>query len=205
MWELYCEESWVPKNWCFWTMVLEKTLENSLDCKEIQPVHPKGNQSWIFIGRTDAENETSVFGHLMWKTDLFEKTLMLGKIEGRMRRGWQRMRWLDGITAPTQWTWVWVNFGSWWWTGRPDVPWCMGSQRVGHYWATELMRAHHERSKWPAVHISIKKGSPLGDQCASKGVLLPFLMLFPGRTTSISFDYSAFLYFYFQESPTPKF
>ena len=77
-------------------MVLEKTLENPLDCKEIQPVHPKGNQSWI--GRTDAEAETPIFCHLMWRADSFEKTLMLGKIEGRRRRGWQRMRWLDGIT-----------------------------------------------------------------------------------------------------------
>ena len=72
--------------------------ESPLDCKEIQPVHPKGNQSWIFIGRTDAEAEAPVFGHLMWRTDSLEKTLMLRKIEGRRRRGWQKMRWLDGIT-----------------------------------------------------------------------------------------------------------
>ena len=79
-------------------MVLEKTLESPLDCKEIQPVHPKGDQSWVFIGRTDAEAETpQYFGHLMRRTDSFEKTLMLGKIEGR-RRGQQGMRWLDGIT-----------------------------------------------------------------------------------------------------------
>ena len=91
------KESWAPKNWCFWTVVLEKTLENPLDYKEIQPVNPKGNQSWIFIGRTDAEAETPIFGHLMWRTDSFER-LMLGKIEGGRRRGWQRMRWLDGIT-----------------------------------------------------------------------------------------------------------
>ena len=77
-------------------MVLEKTLERPLDCKDIQPVHPKGNQSRIFIGRTDAK--ASIFGHLMQRTDSFEKTLMLGKIEGRRRRGQQRMRWLDGIT-----------------------------------------------------------------------------------------------------------
>ena len=96
MWELDYKESWVLKNWCFWTVMLEKTLESPLDCKEIQPVHPKGNQSWIFIGRTDAEAETS--GHLMWRVDSPEKTLMLGKIEGGRRRGWQRMRWLDGIT-----------------------------------------------------------------------------------------------------------
>ena len=79
-------------------MVLEKTLESPLDCKEIQPVHPKGNQSWIFTGRTNAEAEVPIFGHLLRRTDSFEKTLMLGKIEGRSRRGRQRMRWLDGIT-----------------------------------------------------------------------------------------------------------
>ena len=98
MWELDYKESWALKNWCFWTAVLEKTLESPLDCKEIQPVHPKGNQSWIFIGRTDAEAETQNFGHLMQRTDSLEKTLILGKIEGRRRRGWQRIRWLDGIT-----------------------------------------------------------------------------------------------------------
>ena len=90
MWELDHKESWAPKNWCFWT------LESPLDCKEIQPVHPKGNQSWIFIGRTDAEGQN--FGHLMRRTNSLEKTLMLGKIEGRKKRGWQRMRWLDAIT-----------------------------------------------------------------------------------------------------------
>ena len=79
-------------------MVLEKTLESPLDCKEIQPVHPKGDQSWVFIGRTDAEAETPILGHLMRRTDSFEKTLMLGEIEGGRRRGRQRMRWLDGIT-----------------------------------------------------------------------------------------------------------
>ena len=94
MWELDCKESWAPKNWCFWTVVLEKILESPLDFKEIQPAHSKGNQSWIFIGRTDAEAERQIFGHLMWRTDSLEKTLMLGIIESR-RRGWQRMRWLD--------------------------------------------------------------------------------------------------------------
>ena len=97
MWELDHKESWAPKNWCFWTLVLQKTLERPLDCKEIQLVHRKGNQSWIFTGRTDAKPETPLLWYLMWRTDLLEKTLMLGKIEGRMRRGWQRMGWLDGI------------------------------------------------------------------------------------------------------------
>ena len=85
MWELDYKESWVPKNWCFWPVMLEKTLESSLDCKDIQPVHPKGNQSWILIGRTDAEAETPK----CWLPDVdsFEKTLMLERIEGRRRRG----------------------------------------------------------------------------------------------------------------------
>ena len=96
MWELDHKESWASGNRCFRTVVLEKTLESPLDSREIQPVHPKGDQSWIFIGRTDAEAQ--YFGHLMRITDSFEKTLMLGMIEGRRRRGWQRMRWLDGIT-----------------------------------------------------------------------------------------------------------
>ena len=79
MWGLDYKESWMPKSWCFWTVVLEKTLESPLDCKEIQPVNPKGNQSWIFIGRTDAKAETPVLGHLMWRTDSLEKTLILGR------------------------------------------------------------------------------------------------------------------------------
>ena len=98
MWELDSKESWAPKNWCFWTVVLEKTLESPLDCKEIQTVHLKGDWSWVFIGRTDVEAETPIFGHLMQRTDSFEKTLILGKIEGRRKRRRQRMRWLDGIT-----------------------------------------------------------------------------------------------------------
>ena len=87
IWELDYKESWVLKNWCFWTVVLEKTLESPLDMKEIQPGHPKGNQSWIFIGRIDAKAETPIFGYLMRRTDSLEKTLLLGKIEGRRRRG----------------------------------------------------------------------------------------------------------------------
>ena len=132
--ELDPKEGWAPKNWCFW-IVLEKTLESPLDSKEIQPVHPKGNQSWIFIGRTDAEAEAPIFGHLMWRTASLEKTLMLGKTEGR-RRGLQRMRcWM---ASQTWWTWVWARSGSWWWTGKPGVLLSMGSQRVRPDWATEL-------------------------------------------------------------------
>ena len=94
MWELDCEDSRALKNWCFWTVMLEKTLESPLDSKEIQPVYLKGDQSWVFIERTDAE----YFGHLMRRVDSLGKTLMLGGIGGRRRRGQQRMRWLDGIT-----------------------------------------------------------------------------------------------------------
>ena len=98
MWELDCEEGWAPKNWCFWTVMLEKTHESPLDFKEIKVVNPKGNQPWIFIGRTVLKLKLQYFGHLMRRADSFEKTLMLGKIEDMRRRGWQRMRWLDGIT-----------------------------------------------------------------------------------------------------------
>ena len=98
MWELDCKESRALKNWCFWTVVLEKTLERPLDCKEIQTVHPKGNQFWVFIGGTDLKLKLQYFVHLMWRTDSLEKTPMLRKIDGRRRRGRQRMRWLDGIT-----------------------------------------------------------------------------------------------------------
>ena len=97
MWELEYKESWAPKNWCFWTVVLDKTLESPLDSKEIQPVHPKGNQSEYSLEGMMLNLKLQYFGHLMWSTDLFEKTLMLGKIEGR-RRGWQRMRRLGGTT-----------------------------------------------------------------------------------------------------------
>ena len=98
IWELNYKESWGLKNWCFSTVVLEKTLESPLDCEEIQPVHPKGNQSWIFIGRTVLKLKLQYFHHLMRRADSLENTLLLGKIEGRRQRGRQRMRWLDGIT-----------------------------------------------------------------------------------------------------------
>ena len=132
MWELDYKESWVLKNWCFWTVVFEKTLEGPLDSNEIQPVHPKGNQSWIFIGRTDVEMKLQYFGYLMRRVDSFEKPWCwdgLGAGGEGDDRGW------DGwMASPTWWTWVWVNSGSWWWTGRPGVLRFMGLQRVGHDW-----------------------------------------------------------------------
>jgi len=136
MWELDCEESWVLKNWCFWTVVLGKTLESPLDCKEIHPVHSKGDQSWMFFGRTDAEAETPVLWTLDAKNWLTRKNWSWERLkvggEGH-DRGW------DGWMASlSQWTWVRVNSGSWCWTGKPGVLQSMGSQRVRHDWATEL-------------------------------------------------------------------
>ena len=137
LWELDYKESWMPKNWCFWTVVLEKTLEGPLNSKEIQPVHPKGDQSWIFIGRTDAEAETPILWPLDAKNWLTWKAPDAGKRHRAGGEGDDR-GWDGWMASPTQWTWVWVNPGSWWWTGRPGVLQSMGSQRVRCDWATEL-------------------------------------------------------------------
>ena len=136
MWELDYKESWALKNWCFWTVVLEKTLESPLDSKEIQPVHPKGDQSWGSLEGLMLKLKLQYSGHVMRRADSFEKALTLGKIEGRRRSGWQRMRWL--MASLTQWTWVWVDSGSWWWTGRPGMLYSTGSQRVSNDWVTKL-------------------------------------------------------------------
>ena len=112
MWELDHKEGWALKNWCFWTVVLDEIHVSPLDCKEIQPVNPKGTQSWVFIGNTDAEAEAPKFDYLMQRTDSLEKTLMLGKFKGRRKRG---HRGCDGWMASwTWWTWVWASSGSWW-------------------------------------------------------------------------------------------
>ena len=136
MWELNYKESWVLRNWCFWTVVLEKTLESPLDCKEIQPVHPKGDQSWIFIGRTDVVTETPI----LWPPDV--KSWLIWKDPDALKdRSWEEKEmtgWDGWMTSLTQWAWVWVNSVSWWWTGKPGVLQSMGLQRVRHYWATEL-------------------------------------------------------------------
>ena len=108
MWELDYKESWVPKNWCFWTVVLEKTLVSPLDYKEIQPVYPKGDQSWVFIGRTDVEAESLILWPPHVKSWLIGKDTDARRDGGRRRRGRQRMRWLDGITdsmdVESEWT-----------------------------------------------------------------------------------------------------
>ena len=101
MWKLDCEESWAPRNWCFWTVVLAKTLESPLDCKEIQPVHSKGDQSCVFFGRTDVKAETPILWPPDAKSWLIGKYPDAGKTEGKRRGGQQRMKWLDGITDST--------------------------------------------------------------------------------------------------------
>ena len=137
MWDLDYKESWGLKNWCFWTVVLEKTLESSLDCKEIQPVYPKGDQSWVFTGRTDVEAETPI----LWPPDA--KNWLIGKDPDagkRLKAGGEGddRGWDGWMASLIQWTWVCASCGRWWWTGRPGMLRSMGSQRAGHDWATEL-------------------------------------------------------------------
>ena len=131
MWELDCEEGWVPKNWCFWAEVLEKTLESPLDCKEIQPVHSEGDQPWDFFGGNDAKAETPVLWSPHAKSWLTGKDSDAGRDWGQEEKGTTE----DEMAG---WTWVWVNSRSWWWTGRPSVLRFMGSQRAEHDWVTEL-------------------------------------------------------------------
>ena len=133
MWELDYKESWAPKNWCFWTVVLEKTLESPLDCKEIKPVNPKGNQDFLNIHWKD------------WCWSWNSNILATGCKELTHRKRpwcWDRLKaggerddkgWDGWMASPTRQTWVWASFGSWWWTGKPDV-----LQKVGHNWATGL-------------------------------------------------------------------
>ena len=136
MWELDCEESWAPNNWCFWTVVLKKTLESPLDCKEIQPVHPKGDQSCVFIGRTGVEAETPI----LWPPVVKSWLILRPWCWERLRAGGEGddREWDGWMASPTQWTWVWANSRGQWRTGKPGVLQSMGSQRVGHNWATEL-------------------------------------------------------------------
>ena len=137
VWELDLKEGWAPKNWCSWTVVLEKILESPLNCKEIQPVHSEGDQPWDFFGRNDAKAETPVLWLPHAKSWLIGKDSDAGRDWGAGGEGDNR-GWDGWMASLTRWMWVWENSGSWWWTGRPGMLWFMGSQRVGHDWATEL-------------------------------------------------------------------
>ena len=143
MWELDHKESWTLKNWCFWTVVLDKTLESPLDSTEVQPVNPEENQPWIFIRRTEAEAEVPILGTPMWKANSLEKILMLGKIEGRRKRG--DREWDDWSASATQWTWVWTNFRSQW--KRSLVRCSPWGHRVRQAWATDQQQSDGLRSK----------------------------------------------------------
>ena len=138
MWELDHKEGWALKNWCFRTVVLEKALESPLDCKEIKPVNPKGNQSWIFTERTDTEAETLI----LWPPDVKSWLIWKDPSAGKDWRQEEKGRTEDEMVGWHHWlkdvTWVWINSGSWWWTRRPGVLQSMGSQRVGHDWVIEL-------------------------------------------------------------------
>ena len=128
MWESDYKESWVPKNWCFWTVVLEKTLESLLDCKESKPVNPKGNQPWIFTGRTDAEAETPALWPPAPKSWLIRKPWCWERLKAG-REGDDR-RWDGWMASLTQWTWVWASSRGWWWTGNPGVLQSMGFKEL---------------------------------------------------------------------------
>ena len=155
LWELNRKEGGAPKNWCLWTMVLEKTPESPLDSKEINSVNLKGNQPWMLVGRTDAEAEAAVF----WSSDM--SNWLIGKVpfagkdwgpkEKRAVRGW------DGwMVSSMQWIWMWANFGRWWGTGKPGMLQSMGSQRVQHDWATEHQQ-HTGRKKYMWIRGGSRK------------------------------------------------
>jgi len=148
MWELDCEESWTPKNWCFWAVMLEKTLESPLDCKEIQLVHSKGDQSWVFIWDWYWSWNSSTLA-ISCKELTHWKRVWCWEGLGSGGEGDDR-EWDGWMASPTRWTWIWVNSVSWWWTGMPGVPLFMGSQSVGTTeqlnW-TELNFGHRFSSK----------------------------------------------------------
>ena len=144
MWKFYCEESWALKNWCIWTVVLEKTLESPLDCKEILRVRPKGDQSWIFIGCWSWNSNTLA----TWWEELthlkrpwcWERSKVGGEGDDRGQDGW--------VASPTQWIWVWVNSGCWWWSGSTGMLQSTGLQKVGHDWSDSAAAAVQGDQPW---------------------------------------------------------
>ena len=137
MWEIDYKEGWVPKNWCLWTVVLEKTLESPLDCKKIKPVNLKGNQHWIFIGRMNAKAEALILWPHAAKSRLTGKDPDAGK------------DWDGWMASPTQWTWIWANSGRWWRTGKLGVLQSTRLQRLGHNLVTEQRQWSWEEGRSP--------------------------------------------------------
>ena len=172
MWELYRKESWVLKNWCFWTVMLEKTLESPLDCKEIKPVNPKRNQSWISIGRTDAEAEAPIFCPPDAKNWLIGKDHHPGKDWRQEEKGqtevemvgWHHQ--LNGYEFERA-------LGRWWWTGRLGMLQSMGLQTVGHNWATEhhTLRLHHPRPSRSESSIEVPPACVLASPAGNPDTL----------------------------------
>ena len=157
---MYGCESWTVKKaerrridafelWCWWRLLRVPWTARRSNQSILKEISPECSLEGLML-----KLKFQYFGHLTQRTDSFEKTLILGKIEGE-RRGWQRMRWLDGITD--KWTWVWVNSGSWWWTGRPGVLQSMGWQRAGHDWETELHWTVQTHSRFLSLFISYMK------------------------------------------------
>ena len=172
------KENWAPKNWYFWMVVFQKTLESPLDIKEIQPVHPKGNHSWLIIGRTDAEAETPI----LRPPDA--KNWLIGKDPD----AWERLKaggeggdrgWDGWMASPTQWTWVWVSFGSWWWTGKPGMLQTMGSQRVGHDWATSLTHSLRATLSPTSSWVLASDGQSTGASALASVLLMNIQNWFP--------------------------
>ena len=150
MWDLDYKESWALKNWCFWTVVLEKTLESPLDCKEIQPVNPKGNQSWVFVGRTHTEAEAPILWPPNVKSQIIRKDPDAGKDWSQDKKRMTEDE-MVGWPSPSQQTWVWASSRKWWRTGKPGVLQSMVSQRVGHDWETEQLQQQQHHTTIPVV------------------------------------------------------
>ena len=158
MWDLNHKEDWAPKNWCLLIVVLEKTLESPLDCKQIKPVHPKEINFEYSLKGLMLKLNLQNFGHLMGREDLLEKSLKLERVraggEGidRGRDGW--------MASPRQWTWVWASSGSWWRAGKPSVLQPMESQRVGHDWATFTLnslsdfKVHEDNNYYVSISLA---------------------------------------------------
>ena len=183
MWELDYKESWTLKNGCFWTVVLEKTLESPLDSKEIQPVNPKGDQSWIFIGRTDE--------YWSWNSNTLATWC---KEMTHLKRPWcwERLkaggegddrRWDDWMASLTQWTWVWVNSRSWWWTGRPGVLQSMGLQRVGQDWATKLNWIFCHKWKLHGIQMLVIMNYVWSEEKSGNACVIKYILAETWRTS----------------------